>query len=568
MSEMARTYLAQAQGAIAAGDPQRALDLLMKARLVAGPDPLLRKAILEAMNGVSAQTRSTEEQRRAWAAQLDEVRRATAPPPSQFDVEQHPADRQKVMRGRLIGGSVGTAALVAVVLWAMWPQESIQEHLNSAASSVYAVTLQDANGQLDPFGTAWTVWRNPEGARGLLATNAHVAESVDQFLAIRTLGRSSSKLGRDVTEQELMAVGAPDREALRITGTVIHPGWKRWSAIFSKPLPSRRGDWINLIPIFDIALLQVEGDVGVPLQIASDDELQSLRKGDAVGYVGFPVENMTGVRARRDATVQIGNLTTLADPFVEATTDYNSRVLLGYDMNTTGGASGSPLINSHGRVIGVVSAGDTVSTLGGRVPLGFNFAQRADFVRDLLRDQADSIQARFDRQIQAQLPVRIKSPTEWADDLSADGWTAFLRSRQVRSQNSRERGTRADPNETSYTKLSEEAAELEQPPKTATFLYPTNTLAQPGESFLFVAVASDFSGIELSISSAGSPVADLRPEVFGLRPDALPSWLALGHCKAASPSRFEIDVVAMSQTNTVLPTVKLIVFQMSYPSPF
>jgi len=59
-----------------------------------------------------------------------------------------------------------------------------------------------------------------------------------------------------------------------------------------------------------------------------------------------------------------------------------------------GGASGSPLLDRRGQVIGVVSGGNLIEIdpQGTRVPtgIGVNFAQRADLVRELLAGDAEA----------------------------------------------------------------------------------------------------------------------------------------------------------------------------------
>lgn len=50
----------------------------------------------------------------------------------------------------------------------------------------------------------------------------------------------------------------------------------------------------------------------------------------------------------------------------------------------TGGASGNPLVDSQGRVIGLVSGMNIIGISSGRAPNAVNFAQRADLLEELI----------------------------------------------------------------------------------------------------------------------------------------------------------------------------------------
>src|SRR5262249_42951687 len=60
-------------------------------------------------------------------------------------------------------------------------------------------------------------------------------------------------------------------------------------------------------------------------------------------------------------------------------------------LPSAGGASGSPIFDSHGEVIALLSGGNNISSKEGRIPNAamVNFAQRVDLLRDLIDDKAD-----------------------------------------------------------------------------------------------------------------------------------------------------------------------------------
>ena len=70
------------------------------------------------------------------------------------------------------------------------------------------------------------------------------------------------------------------------------------------------------------------------------------------------------------------------------------RQLLQHTLPVQGGASGAPVFDRHGRVVGVLSGGNLVEVVpnGVRVPsgIGVNFAQRADLLRELLAGGAEA----------------------------------------------------------------------------------------------------------------------------------------------------------------------------------
>jgi len=145
-----------------------------------------------------------------------------------------------------------------------------------------------------------------------------------------------------------------------------------------------------------VALLHVAepGKLGPALSLAAETDLMGLQPGDAVGYVGFPMESaaLGGVNLDDpEAQLQMGRLTALTDFFL-VKGDLADRQLLQHSLPVQGGASGSPLLDSRGQVIGVVSGGNLVeiNAEGVRVPTGtgVNFAQRADLVRELLSGDA------------------------------------------------------------------------------------------------------------------------------------------------------------------------------------
>lgn len=282
------------------------------------------------------------------------------------------------------------AALLAAFRGGGGPQaeEQLAARLREAKSSVYLVAAKDAQG-ISPFGTAFVV------GRGVLATSAHVAE---QFT---DMGEGMSLMVR--------AAGAPLRGAapgdIAVTKVLMHPHYRRFEDAWRAygPLAAGAGGDNRAITEaggYDVALLMVApGDadqLGPPLPLAADADLMALQPGDSVGYVGFPMESAALGGVNLDdpqAQLQIGRLTALTDFFL-VKGDTADRQLLQHSLPVQGGASGSPMLDRHGQVVGIISGGNLVEINGEGVRvstgIGVNFAQRVDLVRELLAGDADS----------------------------------------------------------------------------------------------------------------------------------------------------------------------------------
>src|SRR5262249_4918569 len=132
-----------------------------------------------------------------------------------------------------------------------------------------------------------------------------------------------------------------------------------------------------------------------------------------VGYPleGSPLSDVTPVRAV--STHQIGRLTCVSDFFGQRQAGGGGQ-LLQHNLPVQGGASGSPILDEEGEVVGIINAGSLVLVEGveefvtpegpfaakkaKRVAsgIGANFAQRADLVGEILSGESSDAQARRD----------------------------------------------------------------------------------------------------------------------------------------------------------------------------
>ena len=97
------------------------------------------------------------------------------------------------------------------------------------------------------------------------------------------------------------------------------------------------------------------------LDPATEDEVKSLKPGAPVAAVGFPIEGMTAsmVVEHAPATLHFGNISSLTDVFMCRADDAKDQLLIQHTVPVTGGMSGSPLVDGSGKVVGIVSGGNT-----------------------------------------------------------------------------------------------------------------------------------------------------------------------------------------------------------------
>ena len=83
-----------------------------------------------------------------------------------------------------------------------------------------------------------------------------------------------------------------------------------------------------------------------------------------MGYIGFPTENLNlgRLNAKQPEPVFLGGkIAKISDPFQLRLSPVEYQQLLLIDSTSTGGASGSPLFDTDGEVIGIVSGGDVLT---------------------------------------------------------------------------------------------------------------------------------------------------------------------------------------------------------------
>jgi len=287
-------------------------------------------------------------------------------------------------RNRVVMVPIVVVLLAAVVTLLVWPDDEPQpwrETLEDANKSVY-VCATVTGGVASPFGTAWSL------GDGKLATNSHVAIEFENLRADQQfVVRSSESPPRDI----------------RIVKVTLHPGYRRWTDLIDKYDPYIPGQGFQrmLPPACDVAVLEVHADdVGMlapGLPIASRAEMADLKPGDELALLGYPMEGQAGSGINMGAPfpqLRPGTVARTTNYFVGAD-DVADRRLVGLNLMSAGGASGSPVFARDGKVVAVNSAGDylQVSLKGLRVSSGGAYGQRADTLLDLIEGRATGADA-------------------------------------------------------------------------------------------------------------------------------------------------------------------------------
>lgn len=258
--------------------------------------------------------------------------------------------------------------------------------------SVYMVSIQLPSGSRMGGGTA-SVVQLPDGTKAL-ATNSHVADIMKDIEGDPRL--AGAKLV--VTQPK-----GPDYTTLTVTRVQKHPGYdafNAWQEKYFYKAQTLAAARMEFVPGFDVALLYVDQPekLGTPLTYASRENMESLKAGEQLILIGYPMEQLKGTDAARpEPTSQTGIITSVTTFFLSRENPKHD-LLVQHSVPATGGASGSPMFNTKGEVVAFLNAGNIIiyqTPEGGtmRQPSGalVNYAQRADMLLDLAEGKADGL---------------------------------------------------------------------------------------------------------------------------------------------------------------------------------
>lgn len=269
--------------------------------------------------------------------------------------------------------------------------------------SVYQVIVRSRNGGETPAGTAWVT----DGGR--LATNAHVVE-----------GFAKLKSG----EQLLVRSPESPYTSHVVTQVILHPGFNQYQQLWREYLPVQKGS--RTLEVMrgptpaDVALIEVDNAEALapPLNLASRAELESLSPGQRIAFAGYPSERLLPSALKNPVPIVHQNeILRMTDFFMVRQESDNH--LIHHGLPITGGASGSPIFNASGKVIGLVSSGNFIFDDKGRTvnAANINFGQRLDFLHDLLEQPVEQLQNRYLAAWQAGLRQFDSGPQASLDEL-------------------------------------------------------------------------------------------------------------------------------------------------------
>ncbi|BBO86030.1 hypothetical protein DSCO28_65960 [Desulfosarcina ovata subsp. sediminis] len=187
-----------------------------------------------------------------------------------------------------------------------------------------------------PRGTAWLYKTD------VLATNAHVALAVKDVLNVCEKEGVSGCVPYYLPNQS-------KGKFIQIVNFSIHSDYKKIGVDMNGKSPVNSPD---------VALMRLKEKLPFPLSVASKETLKNLNPGDAIQYIGFPTENLQGGNVNCNnvlATTQSGTISAVSDWWLGDSGPEANKVIR-HDMGVTGGASGSPIFNKDGQVIGLVNA--------------------------------------------------------------------------------------------------------------------------------------------------------------------------------------------------------------------
>jgi V8-like Glu-specific endopeptidase len=264
--------------------------------------------------------------------------------------DNRPPRRASVMQGTEPSGQDADSAAATVPSRMLDSDERLRLAAKKYEQAV-GVVIFSANGKGEPGGTAWAV------AEKTFATNSHITEMVSPLLedggAVHVVLNKNPNLRYRV----LKAISHPEF----LTNEKLEAGQLPRLNIDGKP---------ESVGAYDVGLLVVDEDPPVKMPLASEAKLQQLDSGHRVAFLGFPLEGLKSDNIDMHypvATMQSGIITSMTDSWMAQSTHQKS-VLIHHNLPSAGGASGSPVFDADGSVVGLHCAGNY--TMGIRFDVG------------------------------------------------------------------------------------------------------------------------------------------------------------------------------------------------------
>jgi V8-like Glu-specific endopeptidase len=258
------------------------------------------------------------------------------------------------IKGIILGG-VGLTILVAGGWYFQKEKRLSDEQIRYISKRVVSIQAEGV-GRISHTGTAWFAGDNK------FITNRHVADYISQ--SQRMGDHVYIRLRSQINQDGEIQFG----EIKEIKLVVSHPGEKLFAEFrYTHPVRLQAQNTLRL-DVYDAAIIEIEGDQLSldPLKIADDDDIKSLKYGDKLYIAGFPLNQggkETWTMKMPDAAIRDGSF--------EKTRNYYGPIgnkeinpLMSYAIETAGGNSGSPILNTDGEVVALHFAGTKMLVQG------------------------------------------------------------------------------------------------------------------------------------------------------------------------------------------------------------
>lgn len=249
------------------------------------------------------------------------------------------------------------------------PAHSLKEAGDQYRAATSVVVIVSAEKRF-PMATAFAV------APHIFGTNGHVVDEVDKAV----------KLGNSC-----YIVTHAGKKTYKVIRTVKHPKYSQSSQQELNSVGKRPS-----VPVYDVGLLEIEGQHDITFPIAEKEDYLALGPGMSIAYLGYPMEGLAGGNIAIESPLSImqtGVISSVSD-FYFADGGREKNLLIRHNLPATGGASGSPIFNEKGHVVGLLNGGNVslqVSANGHMQRQAsaalINFGMRVDLLEELL-DQA------------------------------------------------------------------------------------------------------------------------------------------------------------------------------------
>jgi V8-like Glu-specific endopeptidase len=235
--------------------------------------------------------------------------------------------------------------------------------LDSIKTSSYMIGLRDENARdLILVGSGSAINQNT------IITNAHVFDGIiDEWIILK-------QLGYNITPVAVQNGTAP-------YGTNVYPLNIGGSHNFYDT---------STVFTYDIGFFTTSTPMNHYLNIPINDTIQKIRVGQSIGTLGFPGETADRIKQLATATFKDGIISALFPFSATATPTPANSFVLQHNFNTTPGTSGSPIVDTKGRLIAVNNSGavmriwnDATGSFS-TIPTGsIGYGIRADIVNDM-----------------------------------------------------------------------------------------------------------------------------------------------------------------------------------------